>query len=389
MRPSRFVAAACASVLLGPLLAGCAFGEPDQADSEVAPPNFPSPSRPAGSPPPPELTDVHEVIATGLDIPWDIDFLPDGTALVTERANAQIVRVGPDSTNGELTVEPVQTIEGVNPAGEGGLLGIAVSPDYEADGLVFIYYTTDEDNRIARLELGEPPEPILTGIPRSDNHNGGQLAFGPDGYLYASTGDAQDGDRAQDRDDLAGKILRLTVDGEPAPGNPFDSPVWSYGHRNVQGLAWDEAGRLWATEFGNQRWDELNLIEAGENYGWPEVEGIGEDDRYRDPEVVWETAEASCAGAAVVGRTLVTACLRGQRLWRVDLTESGTILGAPQPMLVEEYGRLRGAAMAPDGSLWISTSNLDGRLPPEQQPDPEDDRIIQLVVSGGGGAGIA
>jgi glucose/arabinose dehydrogenase len=372
------------------LLAGCAFGEPEEEDPDTASPRFPTPSAsPTGSPPPPELTDVSEVIATGLDIPWDVDFLPDGAALVTERATGQIMQVGPESDGDVLAVSVAQTIEDVNPAGEGGLLGIAVSPEYETDELIFIYYTTGEDNRIARLTLGEQPEPILTGIPYDDIHNGGQLAFGPDGYLYASTGDAGDRDRAPDRDDLGGKILRMTTDGEPAPDNPFDSHVWSYGHRNVQGLAWDASDRLWATEFGNETWDEINLIEPGEHYGWPAVEGIGEDERYVDPPVVWETAEASCAGAAVVGQTLVAACLRGQRLWLMDLTESGTVLGAPQPLLVEEYGRLRGAVVAPDGSLWITTSNRDGRLPPGQEPDPDDDRIIQLVVAGGGGAGIA
>jgi glucose/arabinose dehydrogenase len=373
--------------LLVLLLAGCSFGEPDDEET-AAPPAFPTPTEPTGTPAPPELTDVAEVIVTGLEIPWDVDFLPDGAALVTERSSAQILQVGPESDEDGLTVEVAQTIDGVNPDGEGGLLGIAVSPEYDRDGWIFIYYSTPQDNRIARLQLGEEPEPILTGIPRAGNHNGGQLAFGPDGYLYASTGDAGSPDRSQDRDELAGKILRMTIDGEPAPGNPFDdSLVWAYGVRNVQGLAWDAAEQLWATEFGDQTWDEINLIEAGENYGWPVEEGIGEDRRYRDPELTWPTAEASCSGAAVIGQTLVAACLRGQRLWLAELTESGTVLGAPQPLLVEEYGRLRGATVAPDGSLWITTSNRDGRLP--QEPDPDDDRIIRLVVSGGGGAGRA
>lgn len=365
------------------LLGGCTFGEPDE-EPDTVPPQFPSPSVPATSP---SVSDVVEVIATGLAIPWDVDFLPDGAALVTERTTGRILRVGPDSDGDRLAVEEVQAIDDLYADGEGGLLGIAVSPDYESDGWVFIYYSTSEDNRIARLALGELPEPILTGIPRSTNHNGGQLAFGPDGYLYASTGDSENPSLAQDRGSLAGKILRLTVDGEAAPGNPFDTRMWSYGHRNVQGLAWDAEERLWATEFGNRSWDEINLIEPGENYGWPDVEGIGEDERFRDPVVVWPTAEASCSGAAVVGATLIAACLRGQRLWLAELTGSGTVLGAPQPLLVGEYGRLRGAAVAPDGSLWVTTSNQDGRLPEGQEPHPEDDRILRLVVSGSGGVG--
>jgi glucose/arabinose dehydrogenase len=380
------------SVLLllasGVVSTSCSFGEPDEDNPDTAPPRFPTP--PASTEPaPPELTDVHEVIATGLEVPWDLDFLPDGAALVTERDSARILRVGPEQDgNGGLTVDPVQTIDGVNNAGEGGLLGIAVSPEYEDDQTIFIYYTTAEDNRIARLTLGEEPEPILTGIPNAGNHNGGQLAFGPDGYLYASTGDAGVPDRAQDRDELAGKILRMTVDGGPAPDNPFDSHVWAYGLRNVQGLAWDPGDRLWATEFGDQTWDEINQIEPGENYGWPRVEGTGDEDtaeRYHNPEVTWPTSEASCSGTAVIGQTLVAACLRGQRLWVMELTEGGTLLGSPQAALVEEYGRLRAATVAPDGSLWVTTSNRDDRLP--GGPGPDDDRIVRLMVAGGGGAG--
>jgi len=385
-RGGSLTAAALALLLAA---TGCGFGAPEGEDPDLTPPRFPTPSasptRP-GEPPPPEITGAHHVIVSGLDLPWDIDFLPDGAALVTERDRGRILRVGPESTEAGLAVAEVQTIE-VNPAGEGGLLGIAVSPDYDDDGWVYVYYTTAADNRIARLRLGEPPEPILTGIPRSSNHNGGQLAFGPDGFLYASTGDSEVPSRAQDRGSLAGKILRLTRAGRPAPENPFDSHVWAYGLRNVQGLAWDARGRLWATEFGSQSRDELNQIVAGENYGWPEVEGIAGDDRFRDPAVDWATHEASCSGVAVVGPAVVAACLRGQRLWLVDVTGSGTVLGSPRPLLVEEYGRLRAAAVAPDGSLWVSTSNRDGRLP--GGPGPEDDRIIQLVVGGSGGAGRA
>lgn len=381
--PYRRGASALLVLATGVLATGCSFGEPDD-DPEITPPRFPTPSTPS-APAPAELTDVHEVIVTGLELPWDVDFLPDGAALVTERDSGRILRVGPEQDGDALTVDPVQTIEDVNNAGEGGLLGIAVSPEYEDDETVFIYYTTGGDNRIARLTLGEEPEPILTGIPNAGNHNGGQLAFGPDGYLYASTGDAGVEDRAQDRDELAGKILRMTVEGEPAPDNPFDSHVWAYGLRNVQGLAWDADDRLWATEFGDQTWDEINQIEPGENYGWPEVEGVGDDERFRDPEVTWATGEASCSGAAIVGQTLVAACLRGQRLWVMELTEGGTVLGSPQAALVEEYGRLRAAVVAPDGSLWVTTSNRDDRLP--GGPGPDDDRIIRLMVAGSGGAG--
>src|SRR5690606_27802972 len=236
-RPGRGRSAAAVIVLA--LIAGCQFGEPEQPDD--SPPRLPEPTPTAPQGQPPEVTGAHDVLVTGLDIPWDLAFLPDGSALVTERATARILRVDPASRAGGHEVEVVQTIEGVDPTGEGGLLGIAVSPDYETDGWVFAYHSTEWDNRIVRFRLGEEPEPILTGIPHAAIHNGGRLAFGPDDYLYATTGDADAPARAQDPDELGGKILRMTVDGEPAPGNPFDTHVWAYGLLNPQGLAWDAA----------------------------------------------------------------------------------------------------------------------------------------------------
>lgn len=388
-RPRPAVRALLGPALLGLalLVGGCGFGAP-RDDPELARPRFPSPS-PAPDQPTaaPDLAGIHDVIATGLHLPWDLDFLPDGSALVTERDSARILRVEPGATG--WRVRAVQTIDGVDTNGEGGLLGIAVSPDYESDGWVFAYHSTASDNRIVRFQLGQEPEPIRTGIPRAAVHNGGQLAFGPDGYLYASTGDADRPARARRLDSLGGKVLRLTIDGDPAPGNPGDRPVWASGLRNVQGLAWDRAGRLWATEFGTGDVDELNRIEPGGDYGWPACEGRCPDRRSRltDPVLTWPTDQASCAGAAAAGATLVLACLRGQRLWLVDLTRGGTVLGAPRPALVREYGRLRAAVLAPDGSVWVTTSNLDQRL--DREPDAGDDRIIRLVLSGAGEAGKA
>jgi glucose/arabinose dehydrogenase len=365
------------------LVASCSFGPPTDTDGG-GPPRLPTPSatEPPANTGPPSV--VATVLAEGLRVPWGVAFLPDGSALVTERDTRRIVRLTPGTGGGErLRRRTVQTVEAAVARGEGGLLGIAVSPDYATDATVFVYYTTASDNRIARFKLGERPRPIVTGIPAAGIHNGGRLRFGPDGYLYASTGDAAQGrDTAQNRRSLGGKILRMTKDGKPAPGNPDPrSLVWSTGHRNVQGLAWSAGGELYATEFGQNTWDEINLIRDGANYGWPEVEGIADDDRYVDPVQQWPTEESSCSGAAMSGDVLVASCLRGERLWLVRLTANGTVLGAPVAALVGEYGRFREAIVAPDGSVWVSTSNHDGR----GTLRPGDDKIIRIVVANSGG----
>lgn len=306
------------------------------------------------------------VIASNLEAPWGIAFLPDGSALVTERDSGRILSVTPSGA-----VTEVQRLTEVVASGEGGLLGIAISPGYATDKWVYVYYTAAADNRIARLHLGEAPQPILTGIPKAGNHNGGRIAFGPDGFLYAGTGDAAQRDRAQDRGSLGGKILRLTPDGRPAPGNPFpDSPVYSYGHRNVQGLAWDSTGQLFASEFGQNRYDELNRITAGGNYGWPTVEGTGGGKDFIDPVATWATSDASPSGIAILDDRVYLACLRGQKLYRIGTDGTGA-----QALLSDEYGRLRAVTPAPDGSLWILTSNRDGR----GNPTTADDRILRLT----------
>ena len=321
------------------------------------------------------------VVAANLEAPWDLAFLPSGDALVTERDTGRLLRV-----DGSGNIREVQRLPAAG-VGEGGLLGIAVSPDYQDDGLVYAYYSTATDNRVARFALGEEPEPILTGIPVASYHNGGRISFGPDGMLYVGTGDAGDTASSQDRNSLAGKILRITPEGDVPGDNPFPgNPVYTYGHRNVQGLAWDAAGRLYATEFGQDRFDEVNRIEAGENYGWPEVEGEGGEPEYVDPISTWSTSEASPSGAAILESGAIPqwegdfflAALRGERLWRLELAEDGTVSDREQ-LLRGEAGRLRHVAQAPDGSLWVLTSNRDGR----GDPVPEDDRILRLAPAEG------
>lgn len=354
------------------LFAGCAPGTDTEGDPDGL-------GTPDASPQPTEEDRVRPrvvgTVATGLEAPWGIAFLPDGSALVSERDTTRVLAI---STGGE--VRALGRMDAARPQGEAGLLGLAVSPSYDGDSLVYAYLSTDSDNRVVRMEydgrqLGEP-EVVLDGIPNGFIHDGGRLTFGPDGMLYVSTGETGQPDLAQDRDSLAGKILRITPEGRPAPGNPVNgSPVWTMGHRNVQGLAFDEQARLWASEFGSDTWDELNRIEKGRNYGWPLVEGRGDLDEYSNPFAQWRTSEASPSGLAFAEGALWMASLRGQRLWRVTVGEDGSI-GRPQAFFVGEYGRLRTVVAAPDGSLWLSTSNRDGR----GDPGRDDDRILRVVL---------
>jgi glucose/arabinose dehydrogenase len=318
------------------------------------------------------------VVATGLEAPWGLVFTPGGEALVTERDSGRLLSV--DASGG---VEELQTLP-AGGVGEGGLLGLALSPDYERDGLIYVYYSTDTDNRVVRFREGEDPEPILTGIPVNSFHNGGRIAFGPDGNLYAGTGDAGDRPSSQDTNSLAGKILRLTPDAEVPEDNPFpNNPLYSYGHRNVQGLTWDANGQLYASEFGQDTYDEVNRIVPGGNYGWPEVEGEGgEGSGFVDPiATFFPTSEASPSGVEILKGGAIPqwegdffmAALRGQRLYRLDLDESGAVVDQEE-LLQGEAGRLRHIAQAPDGSLWVLTSNRDGR----GNPIPDDDRILRL-----------
>jgi glucose/arabinose dehydrogenase len=314
-----------------------------------------------------------KVLAKDLQVPWGLAFLPDGDALVGERPNGRVHRVRKGGGR-----KHVGTLSAVRDLGEGGLLGIAVAPTFADDRWVYFYFTSGSDNRIVRKRfrngsLGRT-RVLLDGIPAASSHNGGRLAFGPDGMLYASTGDAGDSSLAQNKKSLSGKILRMTPSGGVPDGNPFDNRVWSYGHRNVQGLAWDGAGRMWASELGQSTRDELNRIRRGRNYGWPEVEGGDGDGPYADPFVTWSPEDCSPSGLAVArGRAWVGA-LRGQSLWQVRL--DGPKAHKKVRHFHGDFGRIRTVQQAPDGSLWITTSNRDGRA----EPSAGDDRVVRITL---------
>jgi glucose/arabinose dehydrogenase len=343
------------------------------ASTGTTPTGQASPSTPAAAPstPAPANTGPPTALLSGLDVPWSIALLPDGSALVTERNTGDVHRLPAPGSGGRATVVGRLPIE--RTTGEGGLLGLAVPEDFAVNPVVYAYYSTDSDNRIAAVpwhgnRLGEP-HVILDGIPRGRNHNGGRIAFGPDGYLYVGTGEAGDTSLSQNRQSLGGKILRITPEGNPAPGNPFGgSPIWSYGHRNVQGLAWDSSGRLWASEFGANTWDELNLIEPGRNYGWPEVEGRAGNPDFVDPVREWPTADMSPSGIAIgPDGAVYMAALRGQSVWRVPIRADGTA-GTPGRYLEGVYGRIRDVLFV-SGRLWLLTSNGG------------DDRLMSLPLS--------
>ncbi|NAZ76617.1 PQQ-dependent sugar dehydrogenase [Kineococcus sp. T13] len=320
-------------------------------------------------------------IATGLDVPWGLAVLPDGTALVTLRDQARVVRVGPGVISQVAGTGEGGTVADVVPAGEGGLLGVAVSPQFATDSSVFLYFTARADNRVVRYVLADgrltDPAPVLTGIPKNTTHNGGRIAFGPDGMLYVGTGDAQDRPAAQDPASLGGKVLRIAPDGSVPADNPFaGSPTWSYGHRNPQGLGWDSTGRLIAAEFGQDTFDELNVIRPGGNYGWPEVEGAGDGGgRFVAPLQTWRTDDASPSGITVTPDAVYVAALRGERLWRVPLNPDGPT-GTPDAWLEGTLGRLRTVEVGPDGSLWVLTSNTF-----RGEPRPGDDRLVSVPLS--------
>jgi glucose/arabinose dehydrogenase len=382
------VLTATAGAALG-AMAGCAGSEPDTPPPATSDPPSPtgsataSPANPTPTPTPsppaepsgPPRPRIDETIAENLDVPWGIDFLSSGDALVSERNTGRILKI---TSKGKVTT--VGEIAGVVPPGdfgEGGLMGIALAPGDEET--LFAFMTTRSDDRLVRVSLAGgkvgKPRSVLDGFETNVHHHGGRLLFDAEGLLYLATGDAGQSKLAQDRDALNGKILRLRPDGRAAPGNPFDNRTWSYGHRNIEGLAFDDAGRLWATEFGEQESDELNLIRKGRNYGWPRVEGRSNQSGLVSPEVVWSpTSTCSPAGLAITRSTAFLGALRGRCLFAVPL--SGREAGKPKAHFAKDHGRIRSVVVAPDGALWMTTSNTDGRA----EPGRDDDKILRVTL---------
>jgi glucose/arabinose dehydrogenase len=319
-----------------------------------------------------------EEVVRGLEVPWGIAFLPDGAMLVTERpGRVRLVQ------NGQLQPNSVATLAISATGGEGGLLGIATHPEFASNRLFYLYYTSAQEvNRVERWRLSQDGRTatrdrvILDNIPVAAFHNGGRLRFGPDGMLYTGTGDARVPALSQDRNSLAGKVLRLTPDGQVPPDNPFSgSPVFLLGLRNTQGFDWRDPSTLWVTDhgpsgdLGRTGHDEINLVQAGANLGWPTIYGCETRQGMANPLLTWVTAVPP-AGAAVYTGTaipewkgsLIVGTLRSRHLHRVavDPQNPGQIQHH-DVYLQDTWGRLREVIMGPDGDLYVTTSNCDGR----------------------------
>jgi glucose/arabinose dehydrogenase len=382
----RTTAALAATAVTMLVFAGCESPRPERTVASATPPASVAESatpRPTASATTPPLTGAYtptgELIplANDLAAPWSIAPVGTDGILISERDTAQIVLVDP---GGQKRV--IGGVGGVAASGEGGLLGIAVHGD-GPERRLFAYFTTDADNRVvsfpltgaaASLALG-PAAEVITGLPKASNHNGGRIAFGPDDMLYITTGDANQRDSAQDPAYLGGKILRLDGSGSVPADNPIPgSPIYSLGHRNPQGIAWGADGTMFAAEFGQDTWDELNIIVPGANYGWPSVEGIDSaDSRFVAPIAQWATDDASPSGIAVVGTTVFMAGLGGERLWTID-----PVTGAQtREFFGGQLGRIRDVQSVGDGCLLLITNNTDGR----GEPRSGDDTLYRVTLA--------
>lgn len=397
LRTQALLAAAVTSALV---VTGCSSADsqapstqastsPHIASSSTLEP-IPTPDAVVNGAPTATVLTQSEVVA-GLAAPWDIEFMPDGSMLVSERDTGTIQRVRSGfatSLNGP-GAEALRS--SVNADGEGGLLGLAISP--KDPTLLYAYVSRAEDNAVVRMsltgELLSAPVDVVTGIPHGIHHNGGRIDFSPGGMLYIATGDTGDEDLADNPDSLAGKVLRVVADGTDNDGavpsdNPTDSLVWSMGHRNVEGFDWAADGRMYATEFGENSTDELNRIKGGSHYGWPYVEGLKRApsgatlgttvDGYTYPVATWPVADSSPSGMAITADAIYVAALRGEGIWRIPLTQDG--IGTPARLDVD-LGRVRDIEVGPGGALYVLSNNTDGR----GEPREGDDRVYRITVT--------
>lgn len=325
-------------------------------------------------------------VTTDLDIPWGMVTLPDGNLIYSRRDAHDIVRLNP-STGVKTTIGTIPNVSGTD--GEGGLMGLAVTPNFPGnDQWLYVMHTTASDNRVIRLKYVNGTldtstiQVLLSGILRNKFHNGGRLRFGPDGKLYVATGDAQNGANAQNKNNLNGKILRMNPEGSIPSDNPFGNYVWSYGHRNPQGLAFDSQGRLWQQEFGDGTMDETNLVQKGGNYGWPDCEGTYSRSGggcgtagFIEPKRTYSTGDGSCSGIAVVRNVLYVACERGTRVFREVI--SGDSLTNVQELFRGAYGRIRTVEPTIDGNLWMSTTNEGDK---DSTPNNSDNKVFKVIL---------
>ena len=371
---------AAKKILLLPLLllAACAQGTASVPSAEV-----PESGRPAVT----EKGLLVETLVTGLEAPWEVAFAPDGRVFITERSGK--IRI---LENDEIRDEPYADLP-VEEMGEGGLLGLAFDPEFEENGYIYAYYTTktavgEPRNRLVRLVEKDGvarQDAYYVEGPAADVNDGGRVAIGPDGKLYATFGVTADNNWAQDPVLIAGKIVRLERDGTVPEDNPFpESPIYASGFLNPQGLAWDGAGNLYATDRGPDGYDEVNLVRPGGNYGWPVVMGVGGAPEYVDPILESGTEDWGPSGATFIEEgpwadSLVFAGLRGRSLHRVEIdpADPARVVGQEE-YLEKDYGRLRTVKQGPDGALYILSSNRDGR----GEPAPEDDRLLKVTIPG-------
>ncbi|MGI8627250.1 MAG: PQQ-dependent sugar dehydrogenase [Geodermatophilaceae bacterium] len=361
------------------LLAGCSQGyspagawvvKPEGPPPVVAPPQDPGTGQPGEPAPGPEGEDS-SVIASGLSVPTGLALLADGSALVGERTTGRILQVFPDASP---PVE-VMVVPGLDVTGDGGLLGLAVSPTFDQDRLIYAYITTPEDNRVVKFPVGGSPNAVLTDIPKGATHNGGALLFGPDGALYVGTGDTGVPDLAADEQNLAGKVLRIDIFGEP--GGP--DAIYTSGHSDVTALCLSPDGQLFGTDLIDGEPDELNLLVEDEEYGWP-LTGSSTTHPLLEIDVPGD----GLGGCALGGGSIALAALDGQRLYTSQLDAEYAPVGELMEFLTGMYGRLRTLLIDAEGALWVTTNNRDG----SGTPAADDDRVLRIPappVGGGGG----